>query len=168
MNKKLAYILSVLYLFILQWGCSINKPVLGSIDDVFESVPEEHRGELWERMKKLEEFRRIQDWDNYFELLDKHQILNGKYSPKSKEEFIEWHKELYKDSVDFYEFIPTSARYEGDGYWWIDGCVGYGKKVIKYYKALIFAKIEEGAWLFSNCFAPYYSSDDNLLPCKEE
>lgn len=147
-------------------SCSINKPILKPIDTVFKEVPEDFRHELWVRMKRLEEYRKTNDWENYFDLLDKEYVLSGEYRPKTREEYIEWQKEISKDD-DFFEFIPLSASYEENGYWWINGCVGYGKRIIKYYEAITFAKYENAEWYFVDFYSVLGGMDSPAVQCGE-
>lgn len=157
----------LLFFLLTCFSCSIHKPVAKPYDDVFSSVPEKHRDSLCKRLEELEKARKERNWENYYNLLEKKYVLEQPEGLSTKEGFIENLKESHDD---FYEFIPKSASNQGHGYWWIVGCVGYGKKIIKYYEALIFAKLEDnGKWFFSNCYAPYFTEMDGYpLPCKEE
>lgn len=149
------------------FSCSIHKPIAKPYDSVFSSVPEEHRASLCKRLEELEKALKEQDWEKYFELLEKKYVLEQPEGLSTKEGFIE---NLKNSRDDFNEFIPKSATDQGYGYWWIVGCAGYGRKIIKYYEVLIFAKLEDnGEWFFSNCFAPYFTEmNGSPLPCKEE
>jgi len=147
--KTLQLVMAILPFAIL--FCSSTQGQVKELDG-FDSVPEQLRIRLVERLNLLVEYQRKQQWDKLYDLLSE-LYTQG----QSKEQFIKHRTNLQSQGMidKLIDFTPKSIAVHNDsadhGEWTIFGCAKLSENGrIRNLYASVTAWRERGDWFFSD------------------